>query len=92
MGMIAASYIAVKRGLISEDTLNEIEDILQMYGFETRAELPNNDAIFEFMQKDKKKLLGKLKFVLPTEIGDVIQTTDVTREEIYAAFEYIERV
>lgn len=90
-GMIAASYIAVKRGLISKSELSEIEAVLTMYGFETRVNIPDNDTVFEIMQKDKKKISGKLKFVLPTKIGEVIQTTDVTRDEIYSALEYLKR-
>jgi 3-dehydroquinate synthase len=91
LGMIAASYIAAKRGMISTETLAEIEFVLKEYGFATRVELPENDTVYSFMQKDKKKLEGKLKFVLPTKIGEVAQTTDVTKEEIYEAFKYIER-
>lgn len=91
IGMIAAAYIAVNRGLISAAELDSIESALDMYGFETRVDLPDYDAVYSFMQNDKKKLQGKLKFVLPVKIGEVIQTTDVTREEIYEAFKYIER-
>lgn len=91
IGMIAASYIAFKRGLISEAELKEIESILAEYGFETRVKLPDNDAVFSIMQKDKKKIDGKLKFVLPVKIGETEQTTDVTKEEIYSALGYIER-
>lgn len=89
LGMIGASYIAYKRNMIKADTLQRIESILTEYGFRTRVKLPENDKILEFMQKDKKKTMGKLKFVLPTEIGEVMQTTDVTREEIFGALEYI---
>ena len=32
---------------------------------------------------------GKLKFVLPTKVGEVMQTTDVSKDEIFAAFDYI---
>lgn len=89
LGMIGASYIAMKRGLISEAELKAIEDELELYGFELRVKLPDNETVWSFMQKDKKKLEGKLKFVLPTEIGEVMQTTDVAKDEVFAAFEYI---
>lgn len=89
LGIIAASHIAQKRGLLSERETAEIEAVLESYGFKTHVNLPDNDAIFGFMQKDKKKLQGKLKFVLPTAIGTVIQTTDVSKDEIYTALDYI---
>lgn len=88
-GMISASYIAHKRGMLDSSALERIENILRLYGFKTRVILPDADKVMDFMQKDKKKIGGSLKFVLPSEIGSVIQTTDVTREEIFAALEYI---
>lgn len=89
LGMIAASYIAVKRGLADAAVLSNLEEALEIYGFETRVKLPDNEEIWSFMQKDKKKSNGRLKFVLPTGIGSVVQTTDVSREEVFAALEYI---
>lgn len=89
LGMISASYIAHKRGMLDSSALERIENILRLYGFKTRVILPEADKVMDFMQKDKKKIEGSLKFVLPSEIGAVIQTTDVTREEIFAALEYI---
>ena len=41
------------------------------------------------MKKDKKIQSGRLKFILPTSIGKVIQVTDVTHEEIISAINYI---
>ena len=89
LGMIAASYISYKRNMITKEELDEIENILDEYGFRTRVKLPENRKIWGFMQKDKKKAEGKLKFILPEAIGKVIQTTDVGMEEIFAALEYI---
>lgn len=89
LGMIAASYISYKRNMITKEELDEIENILDEYGFRTRVKLPENRKIWDFMQKDKKKAEGKLKFILPESIGKVIQTTDVGMEEIFAALEYI---
>lgn len=89
VGMIAASHIALNRGMIDEGTLKRIENVLDLYGFKTQVKLPESDTVLAFMQKDKKKIAGKLKFVLPIKIGEVTQTTDVTREEILSALEYI---
>lgn len=89
LGMIGASYIAYKRNMITSSVMERIENILTEYGFRTRVKLPDKDKILSFMHKDKKKTMGKLKFVLPVSIGEVIQTTDVTSGEIFAALEYI---
>lgn len=89
LGMVAASYIAAERGLIDREILGDIKAVLEEYGFRTSMPLPEASVIYSFMQKDKKKANGKLKFILPARIGDVIQTRDVTGDEIYAAIEYI---
>lgn len=89
IGMAAAAHIAVKRGLITEAILADIEETLEMYGFRIRMALPPAEEIYSFMQKDKKKANGKLKFVLPVRIGEVCQTRDVTEEEIFDAIKYI---
>ncbi len=89
LGMCAASYISVKRGLISADKLERIEKVLTAYGFDIKADIKSNDVVYEYMQHDKKKSAGRLKFILPTGIGTVISVTDVTEDEIYQALDYI---
>ena len=89
LGMVAVSQIAFKRGLITAETVKDIETVLIDYGFKIRTNLPTAEVIYSFMQKDKKKAMGKLKFVIPTAIGEVIQTRDVTEEEIFEAIKYI---
>ena len=70
--------------MIDESTLNRIENVLDMYGFKIRVDLPGKEVVYGYMQKDKKKIAGKLKFVLPTKVGEVMQTTDVSKDEIFA--------
>ena len=90
LGMIAASHIAEGRGLITSEQLNEMISVLDGYGFRTKIQLPEYARIMEFMRNDKKKVSGKLKFVLPVSIGEVIQVTDVTEDEIISALEFID--
>lgn len=89
IGMVGAAYIAYRRGMIDAEVLKRVENILDIYGFKTRVTLPEKETVFSFMLKDKKKIAGKLKFVLPAKIGEVIQTTDVTKDEIFSALDYI---
>ena len=51
--------------MIDESTLNRIENVLDMYGFKIRVDLPEKEVVYGYMQKDKKKIAGKLKFVDP---------------------------
>lgn len=89
LGMCAASRIAVRRGMLAIEKLERIERVLVSYGFDIRADIKSNDEVYDYMQHDKKKSQGRLKFVLPSDIGSVVQTTDVSKEEIYDALDYI---
>lgn len=89
LGMTAVTKLAADRGLVTEEILTDIKNTLESYNFPTKVKMPDIDVVYSFMQKDKKKSMGKLKFVLPTEIGRVIQVQDVTQSEIYNAIAYI---
>lgn len=89
IGMLAASYIAWRRGMISRETLTRIENILKLYGFRTKVQIAEPTKVIALLQKDKKKVRGQLKFILPEGIGSVVQATDVTEHEIADAIEYI---
>ncbi len=91
LGMLSVANIASERELISRETLKLISEVLAEYGFRTKIKLPQYESIIGFMQKDKKKQSGKLKFVLPVKIGEVVQVTDVTDNEIYNALEFINK-
>ncbi len=89
LGMAAAAKIAAGRGLIEQRELDDIIAVLTEYGFRTRMALPAANVIYRYMQQDKKKADGRLKFVLPTRIGAVTQVRDVTDAEIYDAIAFI---
>ena len=89
LGMMAASYIAEQRGLITDAELERIILLLENYGFETKTEITDYDAIINLMLSDKKTISGKIRFVLPVCIGDVEIFDDVTRDEIVSALEFI---
>lgn len=89
LGMAAACRIAQRRGMIGNETAMDIEGVMREYGFSTRVKLSSSDVVYSFMMNDKKITEGKLNFVLPTEIGNVVRVCDVTSEEIHDAVNYI---
>lgn len=89
IGMVGAAYIAFRRNYIDKEILKRIENILLIYDFKIKLNIPDINTVYEFMQKDKKKIEGKLKFVLPVKIGEVVQKNDVTKDEIWDALKYI---
>jgi len=88
IGMVAASQIAVKLGLWDEHSDQRQLSIIEKAGLPTR--LPPGlkiDDILESLQTDKKVKAGKVRFVLPTRIGEAIVTDQVTSEVIHQVLE-----
>ncbi|WHH59546.1 3-dehydroquinate synthase [Petroclostridium sp. X23] len=89
IGMIAAAYIGCRKKMFREDEMDRIIALLKRAGLPVNIKDIDYDKIHDEMLKDKKQVDNKLKFILPTEIGKVMQTTEVTKEDIYNALEYI---
>jgi len=85
LGMCAAAYAATQLGLL-DDALR-----LRILRLFTRAELPTSGLtldvkqIVESMYFDKKVKSGRLRFVLPTQIGQVTLRDDLPRELVEEA-------
>lgn len=83
MGMEAAAALAVLGGHFSEEMAMKIRNLLQAYGME--IEIPaaiDRVQIKNYLKTDKKTVGGRVFFVLPTAIGKVIITDNVTEEQI----------
>ena len=74
IGMISESQLAEHLGRIDPAVTKRQIDLLQSLGLPTALPVtnrPGNDAILAAMRLDKKNASGKLRFVLPTRIGQV---------------------
>ena len=83
IGMVAAGRIAVEMGLWEEDATQRQFELIQKAGLPTQ--LPTEldiAAILEALTADKKVKAGKVRFVLPTRIGQATVTDQVTSEVI----------
>ena len=88
LGMVAAWDIAVKRGMVSADIPEAAVTLQQRFGLPVQYEPAVAFAdIYEAMKHDKKVEAGRIRFVLPTQIGDCTFADDVSEEEIRAAAE-----
>jgi 3-dehydroquinate synthase len=80
IGMVYAARLAEKTGFCDASVPDRIEKLVAAYGLPTNlADLRRKPAATELlnaMQIDKKAESGKVKFVLPTKVGEVV----ITRE------------
>ncbi|MFO0016726.1 MAG: 3-dehydroquinate synthase [Synechococcaceae cyanobacterium] len=87
MGMLAAGEIAVALGLWSAVEQSRQRALIAAAGLPQRWPPLNTDAVLTCLQADKKVRDGKVRFVLPTAIGQVILRDDVAPDTIVAALE-----
>lgn len=70
VGMVLASKMAVAMGLIDNIALNRITNLLVAFNLPiVSPNQMNVENYLEHMQRDKKVLSGKLRFILPQAIG-----------------------
>ncbi|WP_414566098.1 MULTISPECIES: 3-dehydroquinate synthase [unclassified Anabaena] len=83
IGMVAAGQIAVELGMWQKEDSDRQDALIQKAGLPTK--LPAGvdiEAIIEALQLDKKVKAGKVRFVLPTQIGVVTVTDEVPSDTI----------
>ncbi|ARV63028.1 3-dehydroquinate synthase [Nostocales cyanobacterium HT-58-2] len=83
IGMVAAGQIAVKLGMWQKEETERQDALIQKAGLPTQ--LPSGvdiEAIIEALQVDKKVEAGKVRFILPTQIGVVTITDQVPSDTI----------
>ncbi len=87
IGMAAAAHLAELRGVCSAETRARIIAALQRHGLPTAYADHPPEAVYRAMQSDKKRQASKLRFILPTRIGQVTIAADVPESDVLAALE-----
>jgi 3-dehydroquinate synthase len=83
IGMVAAGQIAVNLGMWQQEETDRQNAIIQKAGLPTQIPAGVDiEAIIDALQLDKKVKAGKVRFVLPTQIGVVTVTDQVPAETI----------
>ena len=75
VGMVCACGLAERLGIF--DQAQRVEDLIARAGLPTGGLGLDADACVEAMQRDKKVVDGRVRFVLPTKIGAVVLRDDV---------------
>lgn len=78
MGMVAAGAIAVKLGMWTAGENQRQTDLIEKAALKTRIPPLNADEMVNALTADKKVKDGKVRFILPTAIGQVTISDRVT--------------
>lgn len=89
VGMVGATQIAVDMGLCKPDLKRRLSDMLRRFGLPVVVPGANPHAVWAAMAADKKRWRGRLRFVLPRAIGDVIVVDDVPEGVALRAIEQV---
>ncbi len=82
IGMVYAARVAERMDLLDGDSVRRLIDLLRRAGLPRRCEELDVQATIETMKFDKKSVGGRLRFILPTRIGEVVIRDDVPDEYI----------
>jgi len=80
IGMVGEARIAEKMGLVTSDAVARLSALLERAGLPTRFPDFPAAAVLERLKSDKKVKDGRVRFVLPTRIGEVVIRDDVPSE------------
>ncbi len=88
IGLVCATHLAVDRSGCRPELAERLEALLAHIGLPTRVpSAMSSAAILEAMNTDKKRADGRLRFILPRELGDLVVTDDVTAEQVLGVLE-----
>lgn len=89
LGMVAACAIAEEKGLVNASLRGRMETAMKALGLATRRDGLDAGGIWRIMQHDKKARAGRLRFVLPTALGQVDIFDDVMDLQVRHAIEML---
>ncbi len=83
IGMVAALRLAVSSGLCKRKEAGRVATLIHSFGLPTEIpEEMDRDRIKSYIKTDKKSIDGSVFYVLPTTIGDVVISNEITEEQV----------
>ena len=89
LGMVAATYLSVKKGNLAEADLHDVEQVLEAYQLPIRISGYDAEEILETTKSDKKMIGGKIKFTLLKRLGEAYSDLSLTDEDLLEAIQYV---
>jgi 3-dehydroquinate synthetase len=84
IGMMCAARLAKQMGRVDADFVNRQLALLMGLGLPTDLPEIDQNLLLAAMQRDKKTEAGQLRFVLPTQLGNVELVEGVTERDVQA--------
>ncbi len=91
LGMIAASYLSMRRGFLQKEDFQTVLKTVAAYGMPTSTDGMLLEDVFAATKSDKKMVGNSVKFILLKQIGKAFIDTTVTDDEIKEAIAVVVR-
>ena len=78
IGMLAAARISNKLGILDKNEVGRLKEVIARAGLPTQIPTLQFEKMIQAMKHDKKIMQGKIRFVLPKTIGEVLITEEVS--------------
>ena len=89
LGMLAVLKLARKQGNITQDNLEQIQELLRHFDLPLSVSNISKQKVYQQMFLDKKVNQNKIRFVLPKRIGEVYTTSKLSEHDILEAIEFV---
>lgn len=89
LGLVAASYMSVRRGMIREEDLKRIRALCDAFGLPLSVSGLDAQEILRITKSDKKMSNGQIRFILLRAIGRACIAEDVSDREILDGIRFI---
>ena len=89
IGLIAAAYLSMQRGLLTQEEYNEIRNGCEAFHLPLTVDSLKAEEILAATKKDKKMEAGHIKFILMDGIGKSFIDKTVTDMELLSAIREI---
>ncbi|WP_104697539.1 MULTISPECIES: 3-dehydroquinate synthase [unclassified Helicobacter] len=87
IGMQMANLLALKIGVLKQNEIEKIEELLKKYHLLIQYKIYNQKSFYKSFFLDKKTHYQKVRFVLPNGIGDVLVMDDIKKSFILEVLE-----
>ncbi len=87
IGMVCAARLAALMGLCQAGVYERIERLCRLIGLKTSLPQIEFATLWDILQRDKKVINEKVKFVLPARIGEVKIVEDIERSMLQEAIQ-----
>lgn len=88
VGIVAAAYISMRKGYLTEEQVKEVEKILELFELPVRAAFDPEEA-FLATRNDKKMQAGSILFILLKSFGEAYTDNTVTDEQMREGLAYV---